>query len=126
MYLRSELDEDLRCEITVITCFMELVAVLIGSEPFRETDLSSELGFQILVKVLEAGRLTRVTESFTGGHIFRVDDHWEQGVDLLLELRDGRGEFSNEGVVEEYEVGEKVMTNKNTAGSVCQGLDESC
>jgi cyclopropane fatty-acyl-phospholipid synthase-like methyltransferase len=35
-------------------------------------------------------------------------------VDLLLEFGNGWGELSNEGMVEEYEIGEEVMTNKNT------------
>lgn len=62
---------------------------------------------------METGRLTRIDKFITRSHIFRVDNHGEEGMDLLLEFGDGRGELSNEGVVEEYEIGEEVMTNED-------------
>lgn len=100
------------------------MTILVGSELLRQADLRCALGFQVLVKVLKTGRLTRVDESFAGGHIFRVDDHGEEGVDLLLEIGDGWGEVPNEGMVEKYEIGEEVMTDKNT-GLGRQGFSEA-
>lgn len=45
-------------------------------------------------------------------------------MDLLLEFRDSWGEVSNEGAVEEYKIGEKIMTDEDT-GFGCQGFAET-
>ena len=56
--------------------------------------------------------------------VLRIDDDWEQAMNGLLEVTDVQWERSNEGLVDECEVHEEVVSNENVLLAT-QGLDDS-